>query len=148
MPSPMNNTHKYSIRVGVTLRIAVYRQISSSWRQAAWDSRSDLIFQPNTYGYSPYVTSSLTRRWVYRSQLQLVLASGVVLRSESLGTQGYILFSQIRNSPNLEVQVLVVISPRNRVVRLYPQALGSLSFVSYNSQGYGGSIRPNIHRQF
>jgi hypothetical protein len=30
--------------------------------------------------------------------------------------------------------------PRNRVARLYPQALGSLFGVSYDSQGYGGVL--------
>jgi hypothetical protein len=47
--------------------------------------------------------------------LLLVLASAVILRSESHGTHDHILLSQIRESPNLEAQVLVFISPRNRV---------------------------------
>jgi hypothetical protein len=47
--------------------------------------------------------------------------------------------------PKLEGQVPVFISPRNRVVRLYPQALGSLSFAAYVSQGYGGGIRIRLH---
>jgi hypothetical protein len=34
--------------------------------------------------------------------------------------------SQIQDSPNLEGQVHVFISPRNRMAQLYPQALGSL----------------------
>jgi hypothetical protein len=55
--------------------------ISSSWRQAPWDSRP-VTFQLNTCGYSPYVTSSLTWGWVCRLQLLLVL----ILRSESRGT--------------------------------------------------------------
>jgi hypothetical protein len=38
----------------------------------------------------------------------------------------YILLSQIWDSPTLEDQVRVFISPRNRVARLYPQALGFL----------------------
>jgi hypothetical protein len=38
-----------------------------------------------TCGYSPYVTSSLTRGCVCRLQLLLVLASAVILRSESPG---------------------------------------------------------------
>jgi hypothetical protein len=41
---------------------------SSSWRQAPWDPRPDLFFQLNSCGNCPYVTSSLTRRWVYTSQ--------------------------------------------------------------------------------
>jgi hypothetical protein len=42
---------------------------------------SNFIFQLNTCGYSAYVTSSLTKGWVCRLQLLLVLA-----RSESRGT--------------------------------------------------------------
>jgi hypothetical protein len=38
----------------------------------------------------------------------------------------HILLSQIRNSPNLEGLLPVFISPRNRLVQLYPQAPGSL----------------------
>jgi hypothetical protein len=34
--------------------------------------------------------------------------------------------------PNLEGQVPVFISPRNRVAQLYPQALGSLSVAFYD----------------
>jgi hypothetical protein len=45
----------------------------------------------------------------------LVLASAVILRSDTLGTCDHILLSQIRDSPNLEDQVRVFISPRNRV---------------------------------
>jgi hypothetical protein len=39
------------------------------------------------------------------------------------------------DSPNLEGQVPVFITPRNRVAKLYPRALGSLSVASYDSQG-------------
>jgi hypothetical protein len=31
---------------------------------APWDPRPDIFFQVNSCGNSPYVTSSLTRRWV------------------------------------------------------------------------------------
>jgi hypothetical protein len=44
--------------------------------------------------------------------------------------------SQIRDSPNLEGQVPVFISP---------QTLGSLFVASYDSQGYGGGIRNRLH---
>jgi hypothetical protein len=124
----------------VTLRLT----ISSSWRQAL--EIHDQYFSPqlNTCGYSPYV-SSLMREWVCRLQLLLVLAGAVKLRSESRGTHDHIFLSQIRGSPNLEGQISVFISPRNRVARLYLQALGSLFVASYDSQGYGGGIRPRLH---
>jgi hypothetical protein len=93
-----------------------------------------------------HVTSSLTREWVCHLQLLLGIASAVTLRSESRGTHDHILLSQIRDSPNLEGQVPVFISPRNRVARLYPQALGSLAVASYDSLGYGGGFRPRFHR--
>jgi hypothetical protein len=97
---------------------------------------SNFIFQLNTCGYSPYVTSSLTKGCVCRLQLLPVLASAVILRSESRGTHDHILLSQIRDIPTLEGQVLVFISPRSTVARLCLQALGSLSVASYDSQGY------------
>jgi hypothetical protein len=106
---------------------------------------SNFIFQLNTCSYSPYVASSLAIGWVCCSQLLLVLTSAVILRFESRGTHARILQSQIRDSPNLEGQVPVFISPRNRVAQLHPQALGSLFVASYDSQGYGGGIRPRLH---
>jgi hypothetical protein len=48
-------------------------------------------------------------------------------------SQFTILLSQVRDHPNLEDQVLVFMSPRNRVVRLYPQA-PSVSF--YNPSAW------------
>jgi hypothetical protein len=88
------------------------------------------------------------RSWVCRLQLLLFLASEVILRSESRGTHDHILLPQIRDFCNLEGQVLVFISPRNRVVQLYPQALGSLFVASYDSQGYGGGIRPRLRKGY
>jgi hypothetical protein len=79
------------------------------------------FFQLNTCDYSPYVTSSMTRGWVCHLQLLLVLASAVILGSESRGTRDHILLSQIRHSPNLEGQVPVLISPRNRVPNYTPR---------------------------
>jgi hypothetical protein len=102
------------------------------------------FLQLNPCGHSPYVTSSLMRGWVCRLQLQLALASAVILGSESRGTHEHILLYQIRDSSNLEGQVAVFISPRNRVSQLHPQALGSLFFASYDSQGYGGVIRTRL----
>jgi hypothetical protein len=45
-----------------------------------------------------------------------------------------IFYCLIWDSSNLESQVPVFISPRNRVAQLYPRALGSLFVASYNSQ--------------
>jgi hypothetical protein len=75
----------------------------------------------------------------------LLLASAIILGSESCRTHNHILLSQIRDSPNLEDQVTIFVYPRNRVTRLYPQALSSLSVASYDSQGYGGVIRTHLH---
>jgi hypothetical protein len=82
---------------------------------------------------------------VCRLQLLLALASAVILRSESCGTHDHILLSQIRASPNLEGRSPYLYPPQNRVAQLYPQTLGSLFVASYDSQGYGGGIRPRLH---
>jgi hypothetical protein len=60
---------------------------------------------------------SLTTGVVCRLQLLLALASAVILGSESPGTRDHTLLSQIRD----------------------------FLFVSYDSQGYGGGIRPRFH---
>jgi hypothetical protein len=90
------------------------------------------------------VAPSLTRERVCLLQLLLALASTVILGSESHGTHDHILVSQIRDSPNLEGQIPVFISPRNRVAQLYLHALGSFFVASYYSQGYGGGIRTHL----
>jgi hypothetical protein len=104
-----------------------------------------MFFRLNTCIHSPYVTSSLAIGWVCRLQMLLVLASAVILKSESHGTHDHILLSQIPDSPNLEDQVPVFISPRNRVLQIYPQPLRSLFVAPYVSQGYRGAIRPRLH---
>jgi hypothetical protein len=90
-------------------------------------------------------TLSLTRGRVCCLQFLLVLASAVILMSESRGTRDHILLPQIRDCPNLEGQVPVFLSPRNRVAQLYPKAPSSLFVASYDSQGYGGGIQTRLH---
>jgi hypothetical protein len=68
---------------------------------------------------------SLTRSWVCTFQFLPGIASAAFLRSESHGTHELSLLSLfLRLPPNLECQVPVFISPRNRVAQLYPRALG------------------------
>jgi hypothetical protein len=93
------------------------------------------------------VGRSLTRERVCRLQLMLVLTSAVILGSESRETRDHILLSQIGDSFNLEGQVPVFISPRNRVARLYGQALGSLFHSLGSSQVKVKVIlRPTVSR--
>jgi hypothetical protein len=51
-----------------------------------------------------------------------------------------ILYCLIWDCPNLEGQVPLFISPRNRVAQLHPRELDSICFASCHSQGYGGGI--------
>jgi hypothetical protein len=111
------------VRVRVTLRLAVYRK-SVRLGGKLLETHDHEFFQLNTCGRSPYITSSLTRGWVYPLQLLLVLASAVILRSVSRGIYDHILRSPIWDLPNMEGQVPVFMSSRNRVAQLYPQALG------------------------
>jgi hypothetical protein len=79
-----------------------------------------------------------------RTGLSFTVAAGFasvdIPWSESRGTLGQILLSQVRHCLNLEIQVHVFISPGTKVTRLYPQALGSLFVASYDSQRYDGGI--------
>jgi hypothetical protein len=83
------------------------------------------------------VTFSRTRGWLCRLQSLLTFASAVILESEPRETHDLILLSPTRDSPNMEGQVPVFMSPRNRMAQIYPQALGSLFVASYDSQVYG-----------
>jgi hypothetical protein len=105
---------------------------------------SNFIFQLDTCGYSPYVTPSLTRQWVCRLQLLLVFASAVILRSESHGTHDHIILSQIRDS--LEGPGPRIYIPQEQGGPVIPQVLGFLLVASYDSQRYGGGIRPCLRR--
>jgi hypothetical protein len=88
---------------------------------------------------------SLTRGLVRSLQLLLGLPSTVIFGPESRGTNVRILLSKIQDSPNIEGQIPVFISPRNRVAQLYPQGLGSLFVACYDSQGHSGGIQPCLH---
>jgi hypothetical protein len=117
------------VRVRVALRLTVYRQ-SVRLGDKPLETHDETC---SFFSTELYVTSSLTRGQVCRLQLVLGLASAVVLKSDSRGTQDPILLPQIRDSPNLEGQVPVFISPRNRVARLFPLVRVSLFVASYYS---------------
>jgi hypothetical protein len=111
----------YVIGVRVTLRLEIYLQ---SVPPSPSRFKTIIFFQLNTWGHCPYVTSSLTRGFVCRLQLLLVLASAVILRYESRGTHGPILPSQIPDSPNLEGQVPGVYIPQEEGGPVLPPGTG------------------------
>jgi hypothetical protein len=86
-------------RLRVTLRLVVYRQSARLHSEPLETHGQNLFSQLNTCSHSPYITSSLRRRWVSHLQLLLALASAFILRSESRGTPNHILLSQIRDFP-------------------------------------------------
>jgi hypothetical protein len=71
---------KKKVKIKVTLRLMVYRQISSSWRQAPWGSRPEIFFKLNSCCNSPYVTFSLMRRWVCLLWIRLAFRQVYVSR--------------------------------------------------------------------
>jgi hypothetical protein len=116
-----------------------------SWCQAPICSpRPDFYCSQTVVGLLMWGALSIERMGLLL-QILLVFASTVILGSESCGTHDHILLPQIWDYPNLEGQVPVFISPRNRVAQLYPQALSSHFFTSYHSQGYGGGIGTRLH---
>jgi hypothetical protein len=86
------------VKVRVTLQLAVYRQ-SIHLGDKSLETHDQYFFRLNIFGHSLYVTSSLMRRRVCHLQLLLVLASAVILRSDSSGTHDHVLLSQIRDYP-------------------------------------------------
>jgi hypothetical protein len=84
----------FRVRVRVTLRLVVYRQ-SVRLGAEPLETHGQNFSQLNSCGHSPYITSSLMKRWVCHLQLLLALASAYILGSESCGTCDHILLSQI-----------------------------------------------------
>jgi hypothetical protein len=72
------------------------------------------IFQLNTCGCSPYVTPYLTRGWICRLQLLLVLASTIILRSESRGIHGIICCLIFETPPTWKARSLYIYPPGTR----------------------------------
>jgi hypothetical protein len=82
------------LRVRVTLRLAVYRQLVRLGSEPLETHGQNFFSQLNTCGHSPYITTFLTRGWVCHLQLLLVLAIAFILGSEYRGTRDHILLSQ------------------------------------------------------
>jgi hypothetical protein len=93
-----------------------------------------------------FVAPSLTRGRVWNLLYNCIWALPVQsLLGRSHAELTAIFYFLIWDSPNLEGQVPVFISPRNRVTKIYPRALGSLFVASFDSQGYGGGILTRLH---
>jgi hypothetical protein len=101
------------------VRVRVYRQSLRLGAEPTETHGQFFFSQMNTCGHSPHITSSLSRGYVCHSQLLLALASEFILGSQSRGTRDHFLLSQILRD--------------------------FLSVASYDSQGYGGGIRPRLH---
>jgi hypothetical protein len=100
----------------VTLRLAMYRQsVRPGAKPFEAHDRFFLSIEPlRSLSLSSIYPNERKGRFV---QLLLSPAIAVILRSESRGTNGHILLSQMLDPVNLEGQVTVFISPRNRVAQ-------------------------------
>jgi hypothetical protein len=128
------------LRVKVTLRLAIYRQLVRLHAKSLRFTTRHYFFQMNPRGHSPYVTSSLTRGWARRLQLLLVLASAVIFVSESRWTR-----VSASRPPTWMGRSPYLYPPGTGWPSYTPRALGSLFVASYNSRGYGGGIRAHLH---
>jgi hypothetical protein len=72
-------------------------------------------------------------------------AYALVLRKTTENLNRVCRSQDLPDVPNLESQVPVFISPRNKVAQLCPQALSYHFVASYDSQGYGGGIVTRLH---
>jgi hypothetical protein len=88
----LNSTQLSSFWDGVrtTLRRAVYRQ-SVRLGAKLFETHDQYYFSTEHLLLYSLCNISLTRKWVCRLQLQLVLASAVILGSESSGTHDHVL---------------------------------------------------------
>jgi hypothetical protein len=123
------------VEVEVTLRSTVgqYGLVSSPLR----DSSPDITF---------CLKVAVLFLWGALSDERMGLQSAVQpLNGPSHAELVTLLCCLIWDSPNLEDQVPVFISPRNRVAQLYSRVLGFLYVSSYDSQGYQSVVHTGQH---
>jgi hypothetical protein len=135
------------IKVKAKLRPTVSRPVRPGVRHPS-GTRDQLFFLLEIFFRelrAYFVAPSLTRGRV--CNLLLLMVSPAQSRSglSFAGLKTIFYCPNSWDSPNLEGQVPVFISPRNRMAQLYLRALGSLSVYSYDSQGYGGGILSRLH---
>jgi hypothetical protein len=87
------------------------------------------------------------RGWVSRLQLLLVLVSAVILRSESLGTHGHILRSQIQTPPTWRTTSPYVYPPGTGWLSYTPQHWVHFSLTPTSRRGTVGVFEPASTRQ-
>jgi hypothetical protein len=135
--------------VEVTLRPTVSRPVSLGVRRPS-GTRDQFYFLLEIFfrqlRFWNFVSPSVTRVRVCNL---LYNCFGALPEQSPLGRSSAeltaIFYCLIWDSPNLEGQVPVFISPRNKVAQLYPRALGSLFVASYDSQGSDGGILTRLH---
>jgi hypothetical protein len=107
------------LRIKVTLRLEVYRQ-SARLRAKPLETHDQcFFFLLNTCGYSPYVTLSLTREWICRLQLLLILASASRIQVSRTTWSREMLYN---------VSTIINFWMSGFSFMLYPQSCLSLSF--------------------
>jgi hypothetical protein len=87
-----------------------------------------------------FVAPSLTRGRICNILLMLILNSAVCSGLSPMGFKTIFYCPNSWDSPNLESQVPVFISPRNMVAEIYHQSLGSFSVISYTLHGILSSL--------
>jgi hypothetical protein len=134
-----HSTYVTSSQCRVTLRMVVYRQ-SFRLGDKPLGTHNTKFFQLNICSHNPYVTCSLTRRWVCR--LQYCWSS--LAKSFSCPSPAVLMttFYCLRfENPKFWGRGHRIYIPQEEGDSVIPQPLGFLFLASYDSQGYGGDIR-------
>jgi hypothetical protein len=144
----LHDVVKVKVKLKVILRPTVSRPVRLGVRHPSGTCDQfffllEIFFRQLRVCY--FVAPSLARGLDCNLLLLLVLAAQSRSGLSPAGLKTIFYCPNFWDSPNLEGQVPVFISPRNKVAQIYPRALGSLSVASYDSQGCGGGILTRLH---
>jgi hypothetical protein len=131
------------VRVIFSLRLAVYRQTILGAKRLEINGHQ-FFMQLKLCGHSRYKTSSLTRRFAIAAGHRQCNDSPV---RDPRDSWPYFTLSD-SGLPQPGGQILVFISPKNRVAQLYPWHWVSLFIASYDLQSYSEGIRTRLHTMY
>jgi hypothetical protein len=137
---------EFRVRVSVTLRLTLYSQSVRLGAQPL-ETHDQYFFQLNTCGYSPYVTSCLTRGWSVIYNYCWLSPAQSFSGPSPVGHMTIFYCLEVETSPTWRTRYLYLYAPETG----WPSYILGTEYpfmASYEAQGYGNGVRTRLHKWY